>query len=105
VYDFLLYIYPIVAKFPKFEKFTLQTQIKNSVIEIEKRVIRANKSRTKLSHLYEADASLQETKMLVRLAHDLRYIPPRQYENISNKLSEIGKLIGGMIRYVQSNKG
>ena len=29
IYDFLLYIYPVVAKFPKYEKFTLQTQIKN----------------------------------------------------------------------------
>jgi four helix bundle protein len=105
VYDFLLYIYPIVAKMPKFEKFALQSHIKNCVIEIERRVIRANKSRTKLSHLYEADTSLQELKMLIRLAHDLRYIPPKQYENISNKLMEIGRLIGGMIKYAQSNKG
>lgn len=27
-YEFLLYIYPILAQFPKFEKFALQTQIK-----------------------------------------------------------------------------
>lgn len=25
IYDFLLYIYPILAQFPKFEKFALQT--------------------------------------------------------------------------------
>ena len=25
IYDFLLYIYPIMAQFPKFEKFALQT--------------------------------------------------------------------------------
>lgn len=101
VYDFLLYIYPIIGRYPKFEKFTLQTQTKNCIVDIQRKIIRANKSSTKKSHLYEADTLLEELKMLIRLAHDLRYIPPRQYENISNKISEIGRLLGGMIRHVQ----
>jgi four helix bundle protein len=89
---------------PKYEKFALQSQIKNCVIDIERRVIRANKSTMKKSHLHEADALLQELKMLVRLAHDLRYIPPRQYEITSGRLTEIGKLLGGLIKHVQSER-
>jgi hypothetical protein len=91
---------------PKFEKFTLQTQIKNCVIDLERCVIKANKSTAKKSHLYEADVLLQELKMLIRLAHDLRYIPPRQYEIIAAKLAVIGNLLGGMIKFAQGeNKG
>ena len=101
IYDFLLYIYPVVAKFPKHEKFTLQTQIKNSVIDLQRQVIKANKSSTKKSHLYEADVKLEEFKMLIRLAHDLRYINPRQYGVISGKIAEIGRLLGGMIKHEQ----
>jgi four helix bundle protein len=98
VYDFLLYIYPVLAKMPKFEKFALQTQIKNCVIDIQRYVIRANKSTSKKTHLYSADVLLQELKMLIRLAHDLRYIPPKQYETASGKIAEIGRLLGGLIK-------
>jgi len=101
VYDFLLYIYPVVAKFPKFEKFTLQTQIKNCVIDMQREIIRANKSANKKSHLYSADILLQELKMLIRLAHDLRYINPKQYEVVSKKVTEIGSILGGLIKHAQ----
>jgi four helix bundle protein len=100
-YDFLLYIYPTIAKMPKYEKFTLQMQIKNSIIDFTKLIIRANRSTTKKSHLYEADTELQVVKMLIRLAHDLRYIPTKKYEVISIKLTEIGKILGGLIKYAQ----
>lgn len=50
-YEFLLYIYPILAQFPKFEKFALQTQIKTAIFEMLKDLIRFKKTGTK-SHLY-----------------------------------------------------
>ena len=49
IYDFLLYIYPILAQFPKFEKFALQTQIKTAIFEMLKDVIRFKKTGTKSS--------------------------------------------------------
>jgi four helix bundle protein len=105
IYDFLLYVYPVVAKFPKYEKFTLQTQIKNCVIDIARQVNKANNSTTKKSHLYEADALLKELKMLIRLSKDLRYINPHQYEVVSCKATEIGALLGGLIKFVQGDGG
>ena len=70
IYDFLLYIYPILAQFPKFEKFALQTQIKTAIFEMLKDLIRFKKTGTK-SHLYAADIELQFIKTLVRLSYDL----------------------------------
>ncbi len=89
--------------FPKYEKFTLQTQLKNCVIDLARVIMKANKSTTgKKSQLYEADVLLGEMRMLIRLAHDLRYISPRQYGVISGKTSEIGALLGGLIKFAQS---
>ncbi len=105
VYDFLLYIYPVIAKFPKYEKFTLQTQFKNCVVDMARKIIKANQSTTKKSHLYEADVLLEELKMLIRLSHDLRYINPHQYGVIGGKVAEIGRLLGGMIKHVQGDSG
>jgi four helix bundle protein len=101
IYDFLLYIYPVVAKFPKYEKFTLQTQVKNCVVDLARLVVRANKSTTKKSQLYDADVLLEELRTLIRLSHDLRYINPHQYGVIVKKISEIGDLLGGLIKFVQ----
>lgn len=130
IYDFLLYIYPVIAKYPKFEKFALQTQTKNCVMDMLRCVIKANKSRTgKASKLYEADALLEELRMLFRLANDLSegqkngagaaapgggdiaekakrtvYISKRQSEIVGKKLVEIGCLLGGLIKQVQQIK-
>lgn len=46
-YDFLLYLYPILSQFPKFEKFALQSQIKTAVFEMLKSVIRFRKTGTR----------------------------------------------------------
>lgn len=42
-YDLLLYLYPILSQFPKFEKFALQSQIKTAIFEMLKSVIRFRK--------------------------------------------------------------
>lgn len=102
IYDFLLYVYPVVAKFPKFEKFTLQMQIKNNILNMNLCISKANKGYNRKSNLNEADALLVNLKTLIRLAHDLRYINPHQYEVTSQKLVEIGNILGGVIRSVQA---
>lgn len=33
IYDFLLYIYPLLSKYPKYEKFSLQTATRNAILE------------------------------------------------------------------------
>lgn len=72
IYDFLLYIYPVINQYPRFEKFALQTQTKNCVLDMLRLTIRANKSTTgKVSKLYEVDALLEELRALFRLANDL----------------------------------
>nr|DAH16696.1 MAG TPA: hypothetical protein [Caudoviricetes sp.] len=30
IYDFLLYLYPLLSKYPKFEKFSLQSTTRNA---------------------------------------------------------------------------
>lgn len=98
VYDFILYIFPIIDRFPKFEKFVLCTQIKTCAIEIARGIIKANKTKNKRPFLYEIDIKLDELRMLLRLAHDRKYLSHKSYEHSSKLLSEIGKMLGGWIK-------
>ena len=105
-YDFLLYIYPILATFPKFEKFSLQMQIKNAIFEMLKDIIRFQKTGTK-SHIYSADVELQFIKTIIRLSYDLKYpaMSKHRYEVASRHLAELGKIIGGIITSLKESKG
>ena len=95
IYDFLLYIYPLLTKYPKYEKFSLQTATRNAILEMLQEVIKWDKTATK-SHLYTVDTALQESKELLRLAHDLKYsaMNARHYGESCRKLKEIGVMLG-----------
>lgn len=98
IYDFLLYIYPLLTKYPKYEKFSLQTATRNAILEMLQEVIKWDKTATK-SHLYTVDTALQESKELLRLAHDLKYsaMNARHYGESCRKLKEIGVMLGELI--------
>jgi len=102
-YDFLLYIYPILAQFPKFEKFALQTQIKAAIFEMLKDIIKFKKTGTK-SHIYAADVELQFIKTLVRLSYNLEYkaMSKHRYEVISRQTKAIGGMMNKIIEAVKA---
>lgn len=105
IYDFLLYIYPLLSKYPKYEKFSLQTATRNAVLEMLQDVIKWQKTATK-SHLYAADVALQQSKELLRLANDLKYsaMNAQHYGESSRKLTELGVMLGEIIEEVKATK-
>lgn len=102
IYDFLLYIYPLLAKYPKFEKFSLQTATRNAILDMLQELIKWQKTAGK-SHLYAVDTALQQTKELIRLANDLKYsaMNAQHYGTSCVKLTEIGVMLGKIIEAVK----
>jgi len=99
--DLADWLFPIVDRFPRAEKFVLCTQIKNSVYTLMRFTIRAQKSRDKLRWLYEVDIELEILRSLVRHAHFRKYLSHKKYEIVSKMLSEIGRILGGLIKISQ----
>ncbi|MBK5209523.1 MAG: four helix bundle protein [Flavobacteriaceae bacterium] len=52
--------------------------------------------------LYIAKASVGEFRSQSYLAFDLNYISTEEFENITLKINEISKLLGGFIKYLKS---
>ena len=106
VYDFLLYLYPLLSKYPKYEKFSLQTATRNAILEVLLELVTWDKTATK-SHLYAADSALQQAKELIRLANDLKYSAMnKQHYGVScGKLAEIGVMLGVLIEDVKTGSG
>jgi len=94
-YDYYEWIYPHLKNYPKSERFTLVQHIENTLLDFLSEVVMARKSQKPLQHLDEADRHLEKLKVFLRLSKDLEFISIGQYEKSSEKLTEIGKMLGG----------
>ena len=92
------YGYTALRQYPKSERYTLAADIKQSMYELLKLIIRANKRYFKKTTLQDIDIELENLRYLVRLSNGLGFLPFKQYENWSRKLDELGKMLGGWIK-------
>lgn len=99
-YDMRLYAHICLKQFPKHEKHDMVSDIKQSMHELTKLIIRANKRYHKKNTLQEIDIELDFLRMQIRLAADqqLRYLSIKKYEHWSKLLNEIGRMLGGWIK-------
>jgi four helix bundle protein len=101
LYDLMLYALPIINRFPKSQRFVLGQQIQNSMIGIAVMIVQANAERDKRRTLWQIDVELEKLRLLIRLAKDLRFLPVRQYGLVSERVSELGRLLGGWTKSAQ----
>lgn len=88
--------------FPKAEKYTLGQKIENSLLETLELSLKAAFSgkQGKLLFLNEIDSKVKLLKTLVRLAGEIKAIDDKKYLLLQEHLQEIGKMIGGWIKYI-----
>jgi len=98
MYDLIRYSFHIISRFPKNQKFVLGQQIQNCMLSISALIVHANKLKNKRMKLYEIDIELEKLRLLIRLSKDLGFMNTRKYGNHVQKLDEIGRLLGGMIK-------
>jgi len=87
---------------PKQDRHTIGERIQNITLDLLKSLISASRAdkRSKTEYLGKAATQLDLLKILVRLAEDIRAIPTKRYLSLSERLQEIGKMLGGWIRSV-----
>lgn len=95
IYDFLLWLHPVLVKFPQTQRFVLAQRIENKVLDILNSVIWANAEKDKVAYLKKASVDVDELRILIRLAKDLRFMTLKQYEICAEKINEIGKILSG----------
>ena len=97
-YDLILYAFPIILKYPRDTRFTLGQQTIDCLIEIARMIAVANKQRERRKTLFDIDLQLEELRLLIRLAKDLKLLPLRQYGLMSERINEVGRLLGGWMK-------
>ena len=102
IMDMMEYAYPALAQYPKGEKFALVTDIKRCMDAMLERCIEAQKHYYKRNTLQQLDVEIMKLRAYLRLSHTLRFLPTKKYEVWSWLVVEIGKMLGGWLKSVNS---
>lgn len=101
----VLGIYQCTKKFPDDEKFSLTDQMRRASISITSNIAEGfgrNTSRDKLQFYAIAKGSLCELQSQAITAKDLGYIGENDFREFEKEFSEIGRLLGGLMKSAPS---
>jgi hypothetical protein len=96
-YQLLVYLIPLVEKFPRSQKFVLGDRIEAKALDILELLVAAyyGKREGKLALLEKTNLQLENLRFLIRLSHDFQFLSHQKYGAVSERVNEIGKMIGG----------
>ncbi len=100
VQDMMEYGYPMLNQFPKAEKFSLAQDIRNTMDNVLELTITEEKKYSKKTTLENLDIENEKLKVYIRISFRLKYISKHTYAVWDEKVVEIGRMIGGLIKSV-----
>lgn len=105
--EYIQYMLDIILKLPKIEKFNIGNEYKNSMYQILEHTLYISKIQEKerLNYLNKIDAKLNCQRIYLRIMYKNKWIDEKKFKLAIGKVSEIGKIVGGLIKYyAQNNK-
>lgn len=99
-YDFLLWLIPQVNKFPRIHRFGLGERIQRLALDFQDTLVAAGKNShsTRLDKIRQADIQLEQIRIWMRFARDIKLITLDQYEHAARMIAEIGRLLGAWLK-------
>jgi len=104
-HELTLHIYRVTNDFPREERFGLVSQLRRAASSVPTNIVEGFKRRTTRDYMHFiniADASLEETKYLLLLSKDLKYLKDSEYAGLNSNCEEVGRMIGGLEKSLSS---
>jgi four helix bundle protein len=100
------YLYPVLRNFPKAEKFCLSQEIKQACYRVIKNIMIYNslKGDSKIQYLQLVDGDLKLLLVLVGVARSQKYITEKKTLELQERISELGRITGGMMKSHNAKK-
>lgn len=98
--EFFRYMTIILNKLPRLEKRSMGTDFKRSMYsEIENIMYISKVSKhLRLDYINKADALVAIQREYLRIMYDEKMIDPKKFKIAMEKIAEIGRMMGGLIR-------
>jgi len=102
VYDLYKFVHCLQQLIPKSQRYTLWQKCENNILVLLEDVvsIRNVQANKRYPHLLRMSSGVDFLKVLIRLAEETKSINQKNSLQIQSSLQEIGKMIGGWIKFV-----
>ena len=102
------YIINLIIKLPRIEKFSIGTEYKQSLYKMLEEIMYLNKISKKdfsyvINILNKIDSLLMVQRIYLRIMYKNKWIDKNKYLVAMRLIYEIGKILGGLIKYYGKN--
>ena len=102
---YIEYMLDIMIKLPRTEKFSIGTEYKASMYKMLEEIMLLNKNKkyqdkeNVINKLNKIDAYLNTQRIYLRIMKKYRWIDEKKFKISIELIYEIGKILGGLIKY------
>ncbi len=102
---YIEYMLQIIFKLPRIEKFSIGTEYKRSMYQMLQDILMISKivKHEIMYYLNKIDANLNTQRIYLRIMKKNRWIDEHKFKVAIDQIYEIGKVLGGLIKYYAKN--
>lgn len=102
---YITYMLQIIFRLPRTEKFSIGTEYKLSMYKMLEQITYLNKIKDKnvIETLNKIDTLLNTQRIYLRIMKNNKWIDEKKFKIAIEKIYEIGKILGGLIKYYAKN--
>ena len=99
------YMLQVIFKIPRIEKFSMGTEYKVSMYKMLEDILIISKINEKevMYYLNKIDARLNTQRIYLRIMKKEKWIDIKKFNVAMEQIYEIGKILGGLIKYYAKN--
>ena len=105
IQEYIQYMLEIIFQLPRVEKFSIGNEYKTSMYEMLENTLYISKVKEKnrMNYLNKIDVSLNCQRIYLRIMLKNKWIDEKKFQVAINRIAEIGKILGGLIKYYAKN--
>lgn len=108
---YIEYMLDVMIKLPRTEKYSIGTEYKTSMYQMLNKIMLLNKLKNKSNRqlieiidiLNIIDSHLNTQRIYLRIMKKYRWIDEKKFKVAMELIYEIGKILGGLIKYYAKN--
>ena len=102
---YIEYMLQVIFKLPRTEKFSIGTEYKLSLYQMLRNIMMISKIEkiNILRYLNEIDSLLNTQRIYLRIMKKNKWIDEKKFKVAMELIYEIGKILGGLIKYYAKN--
>lgn len=102
---YIQYMIEVIIKLPRTEKYSIGNEYKESMYKMLENILILSKipDEKRINYINVIDAQLNVQRILLRIMYKNRWIDEKRFNYVIEIIYELGKIIGGLLKYYGKN--